>query len=92
MCVCVCVCVCICVCVCVCSPPRLLITNSVIWAPYNWLNKLYSFYMAAVFIINSGHGLIIEVHHRNQPYKTKISLCKLLISLTVSKPGACLVS
>ena len=80
-----CVYVCVCMCVCVFTP-------NLIWAPYNWLNKLYSFYMAAVFIINSGHGLIIEVHHRNQPYKTKTSLCKLLISLTVFKPGAHLVS
>ena len=41
MCVCVCarVCVCACVRVCCMSPfPRLLITSSVIWTPYGWLN------------------------------------------------------
>jgi len=49
VCVCVCVCacvracvrVCVCVCVCVCPPPRLLITNGVIWCDIEllWLVK-----------------------------------------------------
>ena len=33
----------VCVCVCVCPPPRLLITSSMIWTPYDWLNNFYSF-------------------------------------------------
>ena len=33
--VCVCVCVCVCVFVCVCLPPRLLITNGMIWHDMN---------------------------------------------------------
>ena len=32
---------------------------------YDWLNKVYSFYMAAVVIISSGCGLGIEVRHGN---------------------------
>ena len=49
--------------------------------PYGWLNKFYNFYMAAVIGIDSRHGLIIEAHHRNQPYKTKLVLYKLPLSL-----------
>ena len=29
--------------VCVCPHPRLFITSGVIWTPYHWLNKFYSF-------------------------------------------------
>ena len=35
--------VCVFVYVFVCPPPRLLIISSVIWTPYDWLNKYYSF-------------------------------------------------
>ena len=52
-------CVCVCVCVCV-STPRLLITNGVMWCdidPYDWLNKLYDFYMAVVVDIISEHDV-----------------------------------
>ena len=72
------------VCVCVCPPLRLLITSGVIgviWTPYDWLNKDYSLYMAAVVIIDGGCGLRIEAHCRNQPNKSKLSLYKLLLSL-----------
>ena len=50
---------------CVCPLPRLLITSGVIWTPYDWLNKFYSFYMAAVVIIGSGRGLRIEARRGN---------------------------
>ena len=50
----------LCVCVFVCLPVRLLITSGVIWTPYDWLNKGYSFYMAAVVIIGGRCGLRIE--------------------------------
>ena len=50
-----------CVFVCV-STPRLLITSGATWTPYDWLNKGYSFYMAAVVVIGDGHGLRIEKH------------------------------
>ena len=40
-----------------------------IWTPYDWLNKGYSFYMAAVIVSGSWHGLRIEVHS-----KSKLSL------------------
>ena len=32
-------------------------------------------------VIGSGRGLRTEVHHSNQPYKTKLLLYKLLLSL-----------
>ena len=37
--------------------------------------------MAAVVIIDDGHGLTIEVHRVNQPNKSKLLLYKLLLSL-----------
>ena len=85
--VCVCVCVCVRACVrpcvraCVHPPLRLLITSGVIWTPYDWLNKIYSFYMAAVVIIDDGRGLTVEVCHINQPNKSKLSLYKPLLPL-----------
>ena len=42
-----------------------------ICTPYNWSNKGYGFYMAAVVVISGGHGLRIEVCHSNQ---SKLSL------------------
>ena len=58
-------CVCVCVCVCVCPPPRLLITSSMIWTPYDWLNKFYSCYMAIVVVIINGRDLGIDTCHRH---------------------------
>ena len=59
-CVCLCVCVCVCVCVRARMPPRLLINTSgvmyMMWTSCDWLNKLYSCYMAIVVIIVNGHG------------------------------------
>ena len=55
----------------------------VICTPYDWLNKGYSFYMAAVIIIADGRGLRIEACHRNQLNKSKLSLYKLLFSLNI---------
>ena len=55
--VCMHLCLRVCVCVFVCPPPRLLITSDVMWCdidPYDWLNKSYGFYMAAVVGIDSG--------------------------------------
>ena len=49
MCVYVCVRACVCVCVC----PRQLITSDMMWHdmnPYDWLNKFYIFYMAAIVV------------------------------------------
>ena len=69
-----------CVPVSVCPPPRLVITSGVItvmWYdidPYDWLNKFYSFYMAAIVSIISRHGLTTKVHCRNQPNKSKLAL------------------
>ena len=54
---------------CVCPPPRLLITSGVMWCdietPYDWLNKLYGFYMAAVVGIGSGCDVSIYTHRGN---------------------------
>ena len=35
--------------------------------------------MAAVAVISSGRGLRIEMHHRNQPNKSKLELYKTAI-------------
>ena len=59
----------VCMCVCVCPPPRLTLTSGVIWTPYDWLNQLYSFHIAAVVGMVSGCGLGIDVYCRNQPNK-----------------------
>ena len=53
----------VCLCMCVCPPPRLLITCGVIWAPYDWLNKFYSRYMAVVVVIVNGRGLGIDTRY-----------------------------
>ena len=61
----VCVCVCVSACVCVSPPPRLLITSGMMWCdidPYDWLNKFYGFYMAAVVGIVSGRDVSIHMH------------------------------
>ena len=50
-----------------------------IWTPCDWLNKLYSFYMEAVVVITSEHDLKITACHKNQLYKTKLSLHKPLL-------------
>ena len=72
-------------CACVCVPTlRLLITSGMIWTPYDWLNKLWSFYIAAVVIFSSGSGLRIQACHRNQPNKSKLELYKPLLSLQQS--------
>ena len=55
---------CVFVCVYMCLPPRLLITSGVIWTPYDWVNKFYS-YMAALVSIVDGHGLGIDMHREN---------------------------
>ena len=73
--------VCVCVCVSVCPPPRLVITSAwcgMIWTPYDWLNKYYSFCMAAIVSIASRHGLRIEMCCRNQ---SKLALYNPLLCL-----------
>ena len=57
----------------VCPPPRLLLTSGVMWhdmTTYDWLNKLYSFYIAAVVSIASDCGLSIDACHSSQPNKS----------------------
>ena len=59
--------------VCVCPPPRLIITSGVMWCdmdPYDWLNKFYSCYMAAVVVIVNGRGLGIDTRRRHKPHKS----------------------
>ena len=66
----------------VCPPPRLLITSGVMQCdrdPYDWLNKIYGFYMAAVVGIISGRGLNVHMHRRYQPNKSKLVLYKPLL-------------
>ena len=38
--------------------------------------------MAAVVSFVIKHGLTIKVHRRNQPYKSKLALCKLQIQFS----------
>ena len=67
---------CACMCVCACLPPRLLITSGVIQIQYDWLNKFYTFYMAAIVSIVSRSQLTIEAYRRNQTNKSKLALYK----------------
>ena len=73
-------CACVCVCVCVSPPLSILITSGMVWhditPPYDWLNKFYRLYVAAVAGIIGRYGLTIEVHHWNQLNKSKLALCK----------------
>ena len=56
------------------SAPRLLITSGMIYTPYDWLNKFYSFYKPDVVSIISVRGFTIEARHRKQTNKTKLVL------------------
>ena len=62
---------------CVSLPPRLLITSGVIWAPYDRLNKSYSFYMAVLVIIGGRRGLRIEASRRTNLIRVSYH-CKIL--------------
>ena len=67
------------VCAFVCPPLGLLISSGVIRIQCDWLNKFYTFYMAAVTGIISRRGLRIEARRGNQPNKSKLALYKLLL-------------
>ena len=47
--------------------------------PYDSLNKVYSFCMAAVFCIISRPGLTIKAYHTKQPNKSNLALHKALL-------------
>ena len=67
------------VCMSMCPSPKLLITSGMMWHdmyPHDWLNKLYSCYIAVVRII-SRCGLSFDVCHRNQPNKNKLHSCNV---------------
>ena len=53
-----------------------MVQCGVICTPFDWLNKFYSFYMAAIVGIVSRHGLTGEACHNNQPNESKLALCK----------------
>ena len=74
---------------CVCLPPRLLITSGMIWTPYDWLNKFYSCYMAAVVVIDDGHGLTAEARHINLPNKSMLYLYKPLLFTLIFLLNSC---
>ena len=48
------------------SSPMAIISSGMIWTPYDWSNKFYSFNMAVVVGIVSKLGLRNEVCHRSQ--------------------------
>ena len=54
-------------CVCVSRPKAInnLWCDMVIWSPYDWLNKFYSFYMVILVGIVNWHGLGIDTHHES---------------------------
>ena len=81
VCVCVCTCVCLYLCLCLCpqSYKSLTVWCGMIWTPCDWLNKIYSFCMAAIVSIVSRCGLRNEVHIRNQPNNIKLALYKPLL-------------
>ena len=58
-----------CVCLCVCPPPRLLITNGMMWCNIltlcDWLAKFYRCYMATVVSVVDGHGLGVNMNDGN---------------------------
>ena len=62
------------------SATKAITSGMMIWTPYDWLNKFYSFYMAAAVVFISRHCLRIEEHCKNQSYKTKLSQYKPLLS------------
>ena len=79
-------------CVSVCPPSRIVITRAKLINPSavglvarcgphirNWLNKFYSFCMAAIVGIISRRDLRNEVRCRNQPSKSKLALYKPLL-------------
>ena len=79
----------------VCLPLGLLITSgvmwcSVIWTPYDWLNKFYSCYMAILVSIIDGHGLRIDMHHEKYPNKSMLALYKPLIHCNSHYKQLCL--
>ena len=79
--VCACLCLSVCQSVSVCPPQRLVITSAVIWTPYDWLKKYYSFCMAAIVSIVSRHCLRIKARCRNQPNKSKLLMYKPFLCL-----------
>ena len=50
-----------------------------IWTPYDWLSKGYSFYMAARVVIDSSVALELKRIMKNKPNKSKPVLYKPLI-------------
>ena len=75
VCVCVCVHVCLSACLSVClSVPRLLVTSGMIWMPYDWFKKSYSFYKAAIVGIVSRCGLSMDARCENQPNKHNVAV------------------
>ena len=64
--------------------PEAVRTVGMVWTPYDFKNKFYSFYVATVVSIISRCGLSIDVHHKNQPNKHKLALYGPLIHFNSS--------
>ena len=65
-------------------------TSGVIWTPYDWLNKFYSFYMAAVVVIGSGHGLRMKCVMVTNPIRVSQHCISRYITVTVLLKAAVL--
>ena len=70
---------CVCVCVSVSASESTNSYNGVMCTPSDWLNKFYSFCMAAIVDIVNRCGLRNEVRHRNRSNKSTLALYKLLL-------------
>ena len=76
------VCVFVYVCVCV-SAPRLLIISGVIWTPYDWLNKYYSFIWQLKSL--SVVGVVLELKRVLVTNPTRVSQCCISRYITVKR-------
>ena len=67
--------------VCVCPPPRLLIISGVMWTPYDWLNKYYTFIWQLKSL--SVVGVVLELKRVVVTNPTRVSQCCISHYITV---------
>ena len=52
-----------------------------IWTPFDWVHKFYSFCMVAVVDIINRRGLRVDICHRNQSGKSELAVYMPLLLL-----------